>query len=131
MASSGTRAPRRWPASRRRGAAGALLGLLVLAGGCAPTSRIGSPLRTERLADLTVGVSTADQVVQALGPPQGKGMTHSSSLKEPRRILYYHYIEAAAGRTDQSILLVFLLADRYDGYMWFVAGQIVKGEVSP
>lgn len=130
MASSGTRPPRPQPVSRRCGPV-LSLAVLILVGGCIPTSKIGSPPRTGQLEGLTAGVSTREQVIQALGPPRGQGMVHTGSVTEPRHILYYSYAESSAGRTDQSLLLVFLLADRYDGYLWFVSGQILKPEVTP
>lgn len=101
---------------------------LIAAGllsGCA-TMRVGVPPRTDRLKGLTVGVSTASDVVSALGEPRGSGAARSSMVPEPRKILYYEYMEAAEQRIALKLLVVFLHEDRYDGHLWFSSAQLIE-----
>lgn len=109
----------RWPVT-------AVLMAVVLLSGCATTMRAGTPPRTDRLKGLTVGVSTVQDVLRALGEPRGGGMARSSAVQEPRRILYYEYMEAEGQRVGLKLLLVFIHADRYDGHLWFSSAQLLE-----
>jgi hypothetical protein len=104
------------------------IGLITawLLSGCATTMRVGAPPRTDRLKGLTVGVSTAQEVRQALGEPRGSGMARGSAIQQPRRILYYEYMEAEGQRIGLTLLVVFLHEDRYDGHLWFSSAQIIQ-----
>ncbi len=104
------------------------IGLITagLLSGCATTMRVGTPPRTDRLKGLTVGVSTVGDVLLALGQPRGSGAARSSSVLEPREILSYEYMEAEGQRIGLKLLLVFILGDRYDGYLWFSSGQLIE-----
>lgn len=102
-----------------------VIGLLAagLLSGCATTMRVGTPPRPDRLKDLTAGVSTSSDVLRTLGEPRGRGAAHSSAVREPRKILYYEYVELEGLRTSFTMLLVFLREDRYDGHLWFSSAQ--------
>ncbi len=130
---------RRWESERGPGAASsgdvrrgrwlaaavAVLLVVSLTEGCAPTSKIGSPPRTDRLGALTRGVSTAPDVLLALGEPRGRGAMRRSTIIEPRTIWLYEYTEAGGGRVDLTILLVFFHQERYDGHLWFSSVQLL------
>lgn len=94
--------------------------------GCATTMSAGTPPRTDRLNSLTVGTSTVQDVLLALGQPRGSGAARSSAVSEPRKILSYEFMEAEGQRIGLKMLLVFILGDRYDGYLWFSSGQLVE-----
>lgn len=104
------------------------IGLIMvgLLSGCATTMSVGTPPRTDRLDGLTVGVSTLEDVLLALGQPRGSGAARSSSVLEPRKILSYEFMEAEGQRIGLKLLLVFILSDRYDGYLWFSSGQLIE-----
>lgn len=95
--------------------------------GCATTMQVGTPPRTDRLKDLTVGVSTVADVLSALGEPRGSGAARSSVLREPRKILYYEYMEAEGQRIGLKLLVVFVHDERYDGHLWFSSAQLIPG----
>lgn len=105
-----------------------MIGLLAagLLSGCATTMRVGTPPRPERLKELTAGVSTTGDVLRTLGEPRGTGAAHSSLVREPRKILYYEYVEIEGLRTSFTMLLVFLREDRYDGHLWFSSAQLLE-----
>ena len=94
-----------------------------LLAGCTTTMRVGAPPRLDRLKGLTAGVSTSADVLRTLGEPRGNGAAHSSVVQEPRKILYYEYVELEGLRTSYTLLLVFLREDRYDGHLWFSSAQ--------
>jgi hypothetical protein len=99
-----------------------LVGLLT---GCAPTMKFGSPPQIDRLAGLTVGVSTTSDVTRALGEPRGEGMARLTPAHPPRKILFYEYVESEGSSARFKMLLVFMLDDRYDGHLWFSASQLL------
>lgn len=94
--------------------------------GCATTMRVGTPPRTDRLKELTVGVSTVSDVLRALGEPRGSGAARNSVVLEPRKVLYYEYTEVEGQRIGLKLLLVFVRDDRYDGYLWFSSAQLIE-----
>jgi hypothetical protein len=47
-------------------------------------------------------------------------------VPEPRKILYYEYMEAAEQRIALKLLVVFLHEDRYDGHLWFSSAQLIE-----
>jgi hypothetical protein len=97
-----------------------------LLSGCATTIRVGTPPRTDRLKELRVGVSTTKDVLLVLGEPRGRGAARSSVVNEPRKILYYEYMEAEGLRIGLKLLVVFLREDRYDGHLWFSSSQLIE-----
>ncbi len=104
------------------------IGLITagLLSGCATTMRVGTPPRTDRLKGLTVGVSTGEDVLRALGQPRGSGAARNSSVPEPLKVYSYEYMEAEGLRIGLKLLLVFIRDDRYDGHLWFSSGQLIE-----
>jgi hypothetical protein len=116
------------PAPRRRVARTvvALASVLLLAG--CMTIRYGSPPRTDQLVTLTPGVSSAADVRSALGEPRGQGVARLASVDPtPRTIWSYEYTEAEGSQIRLKMLLVFFNQDRYEGYLWFGAANLVEG----
>jgi hypothetical protein len=91
---------------------------VILLAGCM-SIRYGSPPRTDRLATLTTGVSSAGDVLLALGEPRGRGVVRQSVDLPPRTIWSYEYMEAEGSQIGLKILFVYFDQDRYDGYLWF------------
>ena len=74
---------------------------------------------------LTIGQSTADDVLALLGPPRGKGMAMLPIDPEKRVMWSYFYqdgvIDTASETADMRTLFLFVYFanDRYAGYFWF------------
>ncbi len=100
-----------------------LMCLVWAAAGC--TMKYGSPPQIDRLAGLSVGVSTTADVRLALGEPRGEGMARLTPDLPPRKILFYEYVESDGSTTKLKMLMVFTLADRYDGHLWFSASELL------
>lgn len=92
--------------------------------------RIGTPPHVEHLASLRPGVSTTMDVLMALGEPRGRGAARFSPKYAPRKIWLYEYTKATSGLGGGdialTILLVFIEADRYEGYLWFSSTHDIK-----
>jgi hypothetical protein len=127
MATSGHRTP----AVRRfaeRGlafarAVGACLAI-ALAGGCATgTMEVGRPPPTDRLSQLQPGVSTRDEVLKALGEPQGRGAGRLPSAPLQDLLLYESDVTEGT-RMKMKMLIVFVNRSTgiYEGYLWFQSG---------
>lgn len=114
--------PHRWAARTVIGVI--FLGLVV---GCAPTIKYGSPPRTDRLSTLKPGISTTEDILQALGEPRGHGMARWIPIDlRPRKIWFYEYTEARDRRVTLKILLVFIQQERYEGHLWFSSANLVQ-----
>lgn len=122
--SRGATSPDRW-----RGAAGvvaicALAGMML--GGCATSvMKMGKPPAVERLAELTVGVSTSKDVVAVLGEPQGRGEARSQNLGLKESWLY-ESSEVEGTRARLRMLMIFLDKETgvYQGHMWTASGML-------
>ena len=77
---------------------------------------------------LRIGQSSADDVLAALGPPNGKGEAMLPIDQRPRVMWQYNYTEGPVHveipgetRADPRTLNLFVLfdGDRYAGYLWF------------
>jgi hypothetical protein len=77
---------------------------------------------------LRAGQSAADDVLAALGPPNGKGAAMLPIDERPRVMWHYNYTESAVHATMPGHiqadprtfnLFVFFDGERYDGYLWF------------
>ncbi len=88
--------------------------------------KIGSPPRIDQLPTLTVGVSTAADVLVALGEPRGRGAAHFAIDPTPRTIWSYDYAEAEGPRMGLKMLLVFFNQDRYEGHLWFSSANLLE-----
>lgn len=119
------------PAGRVRGTAWGWTALacgiaVALASGCAaPTMKLGSEPRTDRLAELKVNVSSAKDVVAVLGEPQGRGAARAQEFGLKETWLY----ESAAvegSNAKMRMLIVFFDKDTgiYQGHMWFASGLL-------
>jgi hypothetical protein len=102
-----------------------LLSLLVE---CAPVIKYGTLPRTDQLTTLKIGVSSAADVLRALGEPRGYGMARLPVDHAPRKIWFYEYTQAEGSRVDLEILLVFLHQDHYDGHLWFSSTNLLQRE---
>ncbi len=95
--------------------------LLLLVAGCGDfRMEVGrrpnlDPLETS----LRVGQSSSADVLAALGTPEGKGMAMLPIDAKPRMVWSYYYEEGSMKDDRRIFLFVFLIEDRYDGYMWF------------
>ena len=107
-----------------------VVAICVLAGltsvGCStPVMRMGKPPAVDRLSELTVGVSTAKDVVAVLGEPQGRGAARSPTfgLKES---WLYESAEVEGTKARMRMLMVFLDKETgvYQGHMWMASGML-------
>lgn len=105
----------------------AALGLLALAAGCsAPPITIGYRAPTDSLDRLVSEKSSAADVRAALGEPRGHGAARYTSDQPLRKVWYYEFIRLKGDQIGLNLLLVFFRDDRYDGYLWFSAKELMK-----
>jgi len=118
--------------TRRRASAGwtrvavACCIVAALATGCAsPSVKLGNPPATDRLAELTVGVSTAKDVVAVLGEPQGRGAARAQEYGFKETWLY-ESAEIAGSNAKMRMLMLFFDKDTgvYQGHLWFASGLL-------
>lgn len=97
------------------------LPIWVLVGGCAttPSFTTGIPPKVEALERLQKGSSTPAEIVRALGQPMGTGATLMPVGRAD--LWFYAYTEVEGNKTRINYLLIYLVEDRYDGYLWFDA----------
>lgn len=88
--------------------------------------RIGAPLVTEGLESLVIGNSTRADVLLALGQPRGHGAAHLSQEPTPREILLYEFVESDGKNVELEILTVYMVEERFDGYLWFASSERVR-----
>ncbi len=106
----------------------AVLGLLVLAAGCAlPLITIGERAPTQNLDCLVSEKSTAADVRAALGEPRGHGRARYTADQPLRKVWFYEFLQIKGDQVGVNILLVFFRGDRYDGYLWFSAEEMLTG----
>ena len=106
----------------------AVLGLLVLAAGCAaPPISIGEQTQTQNLDRLVSERSTAADVSAALGEPRGYGRARYTKDQPLRNVWFYEFMQIKGDQGSVKILLVFFRGDRYDGYLWFSAKELLTG----
>ncbi len=105
----------------------AALGLLVLAAGCsAPPINIGYRAPIGSLDRLVSEKSSAADVRAALGAPRGYGAARYTKDQPLRKVWYYEFIQLKGDQFGINLLLVFFRDDRYDGYLWFSAKELLK-----
>ena len=99
--------------------------VLVMTGGCATSMKIGKEPMVDRLDQLTIDVSTAEQIEAALGTPQGRGEVSSPSfgLKEA---WLYEVTDTDGKQARMQMLMLFLDDERrvYHGHLWFASGTL-------
>ncbi len=85
--------------------------------------------------ELELGVSTTRDVERVLGEPSGYGGSLSINDRKPRKVWYYQNINASVIDTKDSVirmhnhaqvLLVFFLADQFDGYTWYTTAGTTR-----
>ena len=121
------RRPLRWPWLRALQAlalAAGLLGVPVVA--VAQTLMMGEAPKVDGLNGLVSGVSTADDVLAALGRPRGTGAMRHSPGQPLRTVWFYELVMVKGDQVHLNILLVYLDGNRYDGHLWFSANELVK-----
>ncbi len=69
--------------------------------------------------NLKVGKSTSEEVIGALGRPDGKGAAMFTMYSQPSQLWSYYYEEGTMEEARRIFLFIFMNEDRYDGYMWF------------
>lgn len=107
--------------------------------GCISDIRVRGGVHTDAAVleqRLKAGQSTAEDVLAALGPPQGKGQALLPMIHSTPRTLWSYYYTDILWRTGEPTadlrglqLFIFINGDRYDGYLWFSnlpAGQAEK-----
>ena len=97
-------------------------------GACATTVKYGAPPLIDNVGVLTIGESNRSDVIVALGEPRGSGATRFGELRDPRDIWFYEYLESDGKQVQLDMLLVFMLPDAYDGYLWFSSFEKVEVE---
>ncbi len=119
-----------------------VLGLLVLVAGCAAAPiTIGYRAPLQNLDRLISEKSSAADVRAALGEPRGHGAARYTKDSPLRKVWYYEFTQLTvalripAGRhrdrlVGLNILLVFFRDDRYDGYLWFSAEELLTRQLS-
>lgn len=88
---------------------------------------------------LKKGVSTAEEVKQALGAPTGFGAVYLGSLEDRRRDIWFYQdievtdIKAIQGQLDmkirQQIMVIFIRDGLFDGFMWYSNVESATGWV--
>ena len=98
---------------------------LVLAG-CATKVVYGTPPKTDSLGTLRPGESSAQEVKRVLGEPSGKGMMRTAPMSGPETVWSYEFTEAEGKQVHLKLLLVFLVEDVYQGYLWFSSVELME-----
>lgn len=88
--------------------------------------RFGTPIVTEGLESLEIGDATRADVLLALGQPRGHGAVHLSQEPTSREILLYEFIESDGKNVGLEILTVYMVDERFDGYLWFASSERVR-----
>jgi len=99
---------------------------ILLLGGCAPsTFKFGKTPRFDRLAELTPGGSTADDVRAVLGEPQGRGAARSQGF-DLKETWLYESVEVEGATVHMRMLMLFLdkKTGAYHGHMWMASGAV-------
>lgn len=105
--------------------------LLTVTACVTPTFQDGRLAPTERLTELARGASSEDDVRRVLGAPRGYGaIRHASGRSDLRKIWFYEFVRMKDDQVELKILLVFFDQERYDGYMWFGAKELLGLGVS-
>ncbi len=102
--------------------------VMLLVMGCSnqPPIYLGSPIRTDRLADLVVGKSTENDIRAALGPPLGQGAWRNSAKEVTQNLRVYEYDRINNDQVNVEILLVMVKNGVYQGHFWFGADELVQ-----
>lgn len=95
---------------------------------CAINARFGAAPRIDRLASLKRGESTEADVLLALGEPLGRGMARLSASAAPRKVLQFELRQVQGGIGRQTVLLVFLEGERFDGYVWYASKELLDAK---
>ena len=100
---------------------------LVLAAGCAapPPMTIGYRAPLQNLDRLISEKSSVVDVREALGEPRGHGSARFSRDQPLRKVWFYEFLQIKGDQASVNILLVFFREDRYDGYLWFSAKELL------
>jgi hypothetical protein len=98
-----------------------------LSAGCM-TLQFGWLAPVDHLKSLSPGISTAPEVLMALGEPRGKGIVRYTRDTSPRKIWFYEYLETDGKDVKIKFLLVFFEKDVYDGHLWFFSGSATETE---
>ncbi len=108
-------------------AASGLLALTLLVGCATGPTELGRPLPVDRLSQLKPGVSTLDEVIAALGEPQGRGGGLLPTLPVHDLLLYESdTMEGAKMRMRMLIVWVNRSTGVYEGYLWFNSGMLLS-----
>ncbi len=101
--------------------------LCALSNACI-SMKFGTPLITEGLDSLELGQSTHADILLALGNPRGNGSAHMRQHPEPRDMLFYEFVKAGGKDVELEILVVFMLDQHYDGYLWFASSERMRSK---
>ena len=98
---------------------------LALVSACSTTMSFGSAPRIDGLEQLKIGISSAAEVLSALGEPRGRGLARFDPSLPEQQIWFYEYVRSDGKKVQLKMLLVFMDKDAYAGYMWFSSGQLL------
>lgn len=100
------------------------LSLALIATGCATSLEYGRWPDTSRLAELRLGQSDSQMVLDLLGEPTGKGEGRMPDFPDKATVWSYEYqsiAASAASEVEINLLMVFLKDGIYQGHFWFAA----------
>lgn len=118
-----------------------LLALVLSIAACSIDMNVHTGHRPDTAAlegRLRIGESSADDVLAALGPPDGKGAAMLPFDQRPSVMWLYTYSEGpvhvsmpGSGTADLRGLMMFVFfdGDRYQGYLW--ASSLLQKQGSP
>jgi len=100
---------------------------MLLAVGCAapPPMSIGHRVPLHNLDHLVSEKSSAVDVRETLGEPRGHGSARFSRDQPKREVWFYEFVQMKGDQASVNILLVFFREDRYEGYLWFSAKELL------
>lgn len=102
-----------------------LAGTIVALTGCATSMQIGKEPTIDRLDQLTINVSSAEQIEAVLGEPQGRGEVSSPGFGLKEAWLYE--VTRTDGKQARMRMLMVFIDDEthvYHGHLWFASGTL-------
>ena len=99
---------------------------LLVAACAAPPFEMGRAAPTDKVDRLISDRTTRAEVIALLGQPRGYGLMRHTPDQPLRDVLVYERLRIKGDQIGVDMLLVYLNEDRYDGYLWFSAKELLK-----